>query len=258
MAIELAETSVVIPCHNERHRLPVEELSAYLSGNPWMHFCFVDDGSTDGTIEVLDRLRHESNNRTLVIRLEKNRGKAEAVRQGILGSLVVFQSTYVGYLDADLATPLFEIERMIRTAEHMPDAVMFSACRFRRLGARIERKWWRHYLGRVFASAASFAIDLPAYDTQCGAKLFRSEVAERIFSEEFISRWAFDAEIFVRVSQIMSGKNGTDGIVEIPLVEWQDKSGSKLTFRHSVTALLDLCTIFRWRRRIRFAPPTNG
>ena len=258
MAADLAKTSLVIPCHNERHRLPVEDLSAYLSGNQWIHFCFVDDGSTDGTIEVLDRLRHEFGNRTLVIRLEKNRGKAEAVRRGILGSLVAFQSKYVGYLDADLATPLFEIERMIQAAEQIPDAVMFTACRFRRLGARIERKWWRHYLGRIFASAASFAIDLPAYDTQCGAKIFRSEVAEKIFSEEFISRWAFDAEIFVRVAQIMNGRKGRDGIVEIPLVEWQDKSGSKLTFRHSATAFLDLCRIFRWRRHIRLVPNANN
>jgi dolichyl-phosphate beta-glucosyltransferase len=250
MAIELAKTSVVIPCHNERHRLPVQELSAYLSENAWMHFCFVDDGSTDGTIEMLNRIRQEFNQQTLVIQLETNRGKGEAVRTGMLESLIAFQAKYVGYLDADLATPLCEMERLVRMAEGTPGAVMFSACRLRRLGARIERKWWRHYLGRAFASAASLAIDLPAYDSQCGAKIFRSEVVQKVFSKEFMSRWAFDAEIFVRVVQMLGRKKTLNAIVEVPLSEWKDKGGSKLTFRHSLTAVFDLCRIFRLRRRI--------
>ena len=79
-----------------------------------------------------------------------------------------------------------------------------------------------HYLGRVFATFASITIGLPVYDTQCGFKVFNHQLAYEIFSKNFISKWIFDVELFLRA------KSKDTFFKEIPLKYWVDISGSKL------------------------------
>jgi dolichyl-phosphate beta-glucosyltransferase len=110
-------------------------------------------------------------------------------------------------------------------------------------GVKVERKWWRHYLGWVFATAAALVLGLPVHDTQCGAKLFRREIARPVFSERFLSRWVFDVKIFARIAQ-MPGKDEARRIVEIPLLAWQDSGGSRLSLRPYFIAAAALCRIY--------------
>lgn len=248
MMSDLPRTCFVVPCFNEEHRLPVKELMDYVSAHPWLFLCFVDDGSSDGTLDTLSALERRLPDRYIVVPLATNCGKAEAVRTGILAGLDAFRPAYVGYMDADLATPLTEIERLVHIAEDTPSAVMFSGCRLRRLGVEVERKWWRHYLGRVFATAAALVLGLPVYDTQCGAKLFRPEIARSVFSERFLSRWVFDVEIFARIAQMLGKDEARRRILEIPLLAWQDRRGSKLSLRHYLTAVAALCRIYLFYR----------
>ena len=104
----------------------------------------------------------------------------------------------MGYWDADLATPLSTIPEFIEKFQSSRALVAVCGSRILRLGASIQRLVFRHYLGRVFSTVASNILNIPVYDTQCGAKLFRTEHAELIFSEHFISRWFFDVELFAR------------------------------------------------------------
>jgi glycosyltransferase involved in cell wall biosynthesis len=222
----------------------MDELLDYASAHPWLFLCLVDDGSSDRTFDTLSALAKRLPDRSIVVRLATNRGKAEAVRTGILAGLDAFRPAYVGYMDADLATPLTEIERLIHIAEDTPSAVMFSGCRLKRLGVEVNRKWWRHYLGRLFATAAALVLSLPVYDTQCGAKLFRPETARSVFSERFLSRWAFDVEIFARIALMLDKDEARRRILEIPLMAWHDRGGSKLSLRHYFTAAAALCRIY--------------
>ena len=108
-----------------------------------------------------------------VIRLGHNRGKAEAVRAG-LRAAVAGGASIVGYFDADLATPVTELERLLAVIdEAIRSSQAVLASRVALLGHSIERKATRHYLGRLYATAASLALGVAVYDTQCGAKLFR-------------------------------------------------------------------------------------
>ena len=125
------------------------------------------------------------------------------------------------------------------------------------LGRRIERRAARHYLGRVFATLASAALQLPVYDTQCGAKVFRAGPAlTATLAEPFISRWAFDVEIIGRLAcgHPLASQANQPWIIEVPLREWRDVGASKLRATHMAAMLVDLGRIardLRARRRRR-------
>jgi hypothetical protein len=122
------------------------------------------------------------------------------------------------------------------------------ASRVRLLGREIERQAIRHYTGRVFATAASLLLQLPVYDTQCGAKCFkRTPALLAALTAPFTSRWAFDVELLLRLT--------TDGglreadLLEVPLQSWCDVGGSKLTTTAMARAAMDILRMSRGRLR---------
>lgn len=242
---------IVVPCFNEAARLPSSCFRSRVESNPGTAFLFVDDGSSDQTAERLEELRRQDPERLRVLRLESNRGKAEAVRRGVLEALSS-GARFVGYWDADLATPLDEIDHLRRSLEARPEAIGALGSRVQLLGRRIERKAARHYAGRVFATLAGLVLGLPVYDSQCGAKLFRAgEPLRRLFAEPFLSRWIFDVEIISRVIRDHrrgSGPSPETALIEVPLGAWRDVGGSKLRVRHLAGVLVDLARIRRLYR----------
>ena len=191
-------TGIVVPCYNEEERLQLSEFSRFFKTDNTTFFCFVDDGSTDGTKKIVADFVKKNPERAQSVFLSFNQGKAEAVRQGIKTLLKTHKFQFVGYWDADLATPLSTIPEFIGKFQSSRSLVAVCGSRILRLGASIHRSVFRHYFGRVFAMVASNILNIPVYDTQCGAKLFRTEHAELIFSKPFLSRWFFDVELFAR------------------------------------------------------------
>jgi glycosyltransferase involved in cell wall biosynthesis len=252
----MPSTIVIVPCYNEARRLQSERFLAAAHAQAGLGFVMVDDGSSDDTRELLSRLERELPERFTVLGLDRNRGKAEAVRQG-MNRAFASQALLVGYFDADLATPLDEIPAMQRLFSAQPDLHIVLGARVALLGREVTRSHVRHYLGRVFASAASFSLGLTVYDTQCGAKLFRnSEPVRTAFSHPFGSRWTFDVEILARLKAL-----SREGLLpplersaaEYPLHCWRDVSGSKLRPTAAIEATAELVRIARryakgWRR----------
>jgi len=240
--------ALVIPCFNEAARLPRDSVRELL-GDGDLELILVDDGSTDGTREVLESLLAEAGERVTVLALPANRGKAEAVRQGLVSALD--RADIVGYADADFATPADEILRLagaIRSSG--ADAVLGS--RVAVLGAHIERNPLRHYLGRVFATGASTVLRRPVYDTQCGAKLLRVTGALRAaLARPFRSRWAFDVELLGR----LWAADPSCEVIEVPLRRWRDVGGSKIGPVAMARAGLELLLIAGDLRRARRAGP---
>ncbi|MGM0576035.1 MAG: glycosyltransferase [Myxococcota bacterium] len=224
-----AGATVVIPCYNEADRLREEDVARLLEDER-LRVLLVDDGSTDDTSDLLARIAADLGDRADFVVLPQNGGKAEAVRRGMLRA-IGDGAPLVGYLDADFATPAEEMHRLLDVLE-ATDTRAAMGSRFARLGADIQRSPVRHYLGRVFATAASLVLRLRVYDCQCGAKLFRVDpTLELALSQPFRSRWIFDVELLGRLLAGGPGAPGwtADDLVEVPLERWHDVSGSKLS-----------------------------
>jgi dolichyl-phosphate beta-glucosyltransferase len=238
---------IVIPCYNEAQRLQVHKFQEFVGAGHPQRFLFVNDGSTDSTLTVLKTFHGDDPQHYDICDLLRNIGKAEAVRTGVL---LAFDAgpDYIGYWDADLATPLEAIPAFCTLLDSRPGLEMVFGARVRLLGRTIERSALRHYLGRVFATAASVVLGLGIYDTQCGAKLFRASAAMRsLFQEPFLTRWLFDVELLARLIQARRGTllpRAEDIIYEFPLHEWQDVAGSKVKARDFVQAFFGLARIY--------------
>lgn len=243
----MASARIIIPCYNEEDRFDAASFTNFASPSHSITFLFVNDGSTDRTRPLLESLKASDPTKFAVLNLQQNQGKAEAVRQGIL-TAIDSHPDYVGFWDADLATPLDAIPQLLDVAEGRPNVEIIIGSRVKLLGRRIERRRSRHYLGRLFATAVSVALDLEVYDTQCGAKLFRaSPSVNALFQQPFHSRWIFDVEIIARLIQARRGKEvrqAEDVIYEFPLVEWRDIPGSKLRYVDFVRAAWELGRIY--------------
>lgn len=226
----IGRTCIVIPCYNEADRFKTQEYLTFLEKVPDIDFCFVNDGSKDNTAEVLENIRKELPDRVIVVDYSDNRGKAEAVRTGFQHVLAQGSYRAVAFADADLATPLKEMKRLIDIFGTEPGALVVMGSRIERMGVVINRKLYRHFTGRIFAGIIAVLFRLNAYDTQCGAKVFDSEIAKIVFQDPFISRWLFDVEMLLRIRNLRSDYNRI--IYEVPLNIWLEQGNSKIRFSH--------------------------
>lgn len=247
---------LVVPCFNEVGRWGEDYWADMLSRTD-AQYVFVDDGSSDGTSDLLADFagRH---NATFVKRAD-NGGKAEAVRQGWLGIFKTQQPedlTAVGFMDADGAFSAQDVSDLIDLTNapmesHSPDAWWSS--RVALAGRNIQRNLWRHYLGRVVATYLSLGEPAIPYDTQAGLKLFRpSSNFASIIQVPFATRWLFEVEILARFREV-AGRPMS--IWEMPLNSWVDIAGSKVTTRESIRIARELSRLKFIQRRGRTSSP---
>ena len=244
---------VVIPCYNEAKKLKVEDYTQYIKENPRAKLVFVNDGSRDDTLLVLEGIREKGNGQVDILDLPKNVGKGEAVRQGILHALSNEKIRALGYLDADLAVTLEECDDLSGCLDQ--DISFCFGSRILRIGSVIERKPSRFIIGRAVATMISQVLRLKVYDTQCGCKLFRRELAQAVFQEPFISRWLFDVEIFFRILHLHGRDQAINRMLEIPLKQWIDQGDSKVRPTYFFKMFVDLVRI---RQRYRTKIPALG
>lgn len=212
---------IIVPCFNEGSRLQVNRFISFSKEHTDIQFLFVNDGSDDNTGDLLLMLQQSAPGINFIT-LEKNEGKGEAVRQGIIAALS--QSTdYIGYLDADLSTSLEEFYRIFEEGKkNALDIVLGS--RIQKIDTVIERSYVRHIIGRILATIIDQKFKLGVYDTQCGAKIYKSFYLERVVSKPFYSKWFFDVELLVRIRKNYQRYK----VEEIPLRSWRNVGNSKL------------------------------
>ncbi len=223
---------VVIPCYNEQDRLLSEEFTDFVYANVGYHLCFVNDGSTDKTLEVLNKLSEGRENYINVYNCEKNGGKAEAVRQGVLHLAKNPELDYIGFLDADLSTGFQDFDALVKTIETTKYKIV-SGSRISRMGANINKQSSRQIISLIINYIIQKILGMNFKDTQCGAKIIDKEVIPSLFKDKFITRWLFDVEIFLRLKK-KYGDDVKQLICEQPLNQWIHADGSKLSMKDSL------------------------
>lgn len=217
---------LVIPFYNEANRISVMEFNDIFKTYPHIDFLLADDGSTDATSKLLHEIKADIANVNTLI-LSENSGKANAIRQAVLHSGSNYD--YVGYIDADLATPVSEFDHMVDFANENPKYHFIMGCRVKKVGSNIVRYSYRHYIGRVFATIISkIILRTPFYDTQCGAKIIKSGLALELFDKPFLTRWFFDVELLLRYRN--KKIDFDQHVYEYSLNTWIEKGDSKITF----------------------------
>lgn len=225
--------TLVIPCYNEANRLERSEIEI-LSKNPNVRLFFVNDGSTDATVDLLQELSSEFDN-THYIDYRENTGKANTLYCAF-HDLKDNDSAYFGFLDADFSTSAEEFLKMYDFIEKQEKYKFIFASRIATLNTEINRKPRRHYIGRIIITLLNLKYHLGIYDTQCGAKIFAKNIVEKAFEKPFETHWLFDIEIFLRLREYDLLKYG----YEFPLQKWEDVAGSKLSGKESWKVLRDL------------------
>ncbi len=263
--MQFPKTCVIIPCYNEADRLDILKIERYLIENKSVEIVFANDGSTDKTSEVLSNFRNglidlDLKNRIHILDFKHNEGKAEVVRKGMLfaGDNSYYNSLnldakihsdgkidceYFGFWDADLATPLSELNWFYHFIENGESYWLLMGSRVARLGSNINRTFFRHYTGRIFATFISMGLKWKVHDSQCGAKLLRKDFVP-IFREPFKTKWLFDVEILLRFKSL-HGNESLKHIIEIPIRDWQDVKGSKIKLKDFLKVPYQIWKVFR-------------
>jgi dolichyl-phosphate beta-glucosyltransferase len=230
------ELSVVVPCYNEELRLPrtVEQIERFLGARGTRYeLILVDDGSADGTRKVMDAAA-KRNSSVRIEALQQNRGKGRALATGVASA----RGRLVLVTDADLSTPIDELPKL----EAALDAGAGVAIASRAVkGARVEiaQPIYRVLMGKVFNLIVQVVLLPGVWDTQCGFKLFRADVARPVFAALTTDGFGYDPEVLYRAK-----KSGVR-IAEIPVV-WRNSAPTK------VMAIRSSFDMFKHVVRVRF------
>lgn len=231
--------TIIIPFYNEEKRIKIERFHQIFNNFPHYNFLLVNDGSTDNTNAILDEFKSKFPNLT-ILKLDKNVGKAEAIRAAVLS---ISNADFIVYYDADLATPFSELEKLIQFSILHQNYKMVMGARIKLIGNQVKRSLKRHYFGRIFATIVSqFVLKVAVYDTQCGAKVIDFDTAKPIFSKPFLSKWLFDVELLKRLQKIHNLK---EVVKEIPLEKWEEIGNSKIKVTDFFKIPFELLKIYR-------------
>ena len=241
---------LVVPCYNESKRIDFEYFDK-IANIVGVKLLFVDDGSRDNTLNMIES--YSSNGKAQYLALKKNKGKASAIRSGIqhLHNLDS-EIDWVGFIDADQAFDFETVREMIALLPEMEfngvEAIYSS--RVKLLGRSITRKNSRHYLSRVISTFFGLAWVTIPYDTQSGFKLYKNTREFRlVFSSlEFKTRWFFDIETHIELCKAY-GRNLNGW--EYPVHSWQDIQGSRITKFEKLRICYEILTILSkiWSKR---------
>ena len=213
------ELSVVVPCYNEEQRLPrtIEQIERYLDARGAAYeLILVDDGSTDGTRALMDSAAaaHAS---VRIESLPRNRGKGRALAEGVAAA----RGARILVTDADLSTPIEELEKL-EAALHTGAGVAIASRALKGSRVEVSQPIYRVFMGKVFNLIVQLVLLPGIWDTQCGFKLFRADVAHEAFVGLTTDGFGYDPEVLYRVK-----KRGVR-IAEVPVV-WRNSIETKVS-----------------------------
>jgi len=210
--------SLIIPAYNEENRIQkaLNKIIKYLEGRGYPYeIIIIDDGSSDDSVKVINKLS-ERYKKIKLLQNENNKGKGYSVKKGMLSS----NGLYVLFSDADLSTPIEEIEKFFSWLRCGYDIVIGSRA-LEDSDVQIHQPWYRETMGKIFNVLVRFLAIKGIKDTQCGFKCFKREVIPSIFTRQTIDRFGFDVELLW-----IASKKGLR-TKEVP-VQWFNDSNSRV------------------------------
>jgi glycosyltransferase involved in cell wall biosynthesis len=230
----MQKVAIIIPCYNEERRLNYKNIEPLLL-NSTIDVYFANDGSKDNTLEIINSIIANQKQRLHLINFTENSGKANTIFKAINQIHQQDKYDFIGYFDADFSTPSDEIIRLVDEISKRKCEFLIGS-RILLLNSGINRKYYRHIIGRVIITLINLKFKLGIYDTQCGAKLFSKKIILNAFDKPFYTSWIFDVEIFIRLQKQNLLIHG----MEIPIYKWRDVDGSKLGWRTGFKILKEL------------------
>jgi dolichyl-phosphate beta-glucosyltransferase len=220
--------SIVVPAYNEEARIgaSLQEMLAYFEAQDYSYeILVVDDGSSDNTIAVVRQIA-EGRPHVGVLHYDGNRGKGHAVRYGILRAA----GDFVLFSDADLATPIAEVEKLFPRIRQGHDVAIGSRDV---ADSRLEKRQSiiRELGGKLFNRCVQLVAVPGIHDTQCGFKLFTRAAAQNIFTRCKIDDFSFDVEALY-LARLLGYS-----IAEVG-VRWHHVEGSKVSLRRDAPKML--------------------
>ena len=233
MSVQKPEVSIVIPAYNEARRIErtVRRTFSELTALSF-EIIVSEDGSTDNTVEIVNRLADEYKGKITVLRSKKRLGKGNGFLRGAFHS----RGEYVVLLDADFPTDTKTIINVIKNLKAGNDIVIGS--RTHKLSVLDPPSPpLRDALGRVFNTIVRLLFRIKIHDTQCGVKGFKKDVFQKIGPIQFTS-FVFDVEIITKAYA------NNLKVIEIPIY-WSSNVGSKVrVFRDMFIMLNGLINIW--------------
>jgi len=242
--------SIIVPCFNEANRFNPDYWIEIIEDSPFVEWIFVDDGSKDNTFKILSNLSKLP--RVSIIKLESNRGKAEAIRRGFISSQALGEIKNpdivgVGFIDSDGAFQKYDIINILKlavaqfTSNHEISYGAIISSRVKLGGRQIFRSASRHYIGRIIATYLCKNWSTAPYDTQSGFKVFQKTTSlARSIEKPFKTRWFFDIELFLR---LYSYESNPLNVWEEPLNYWKDVIGSKIKKREYLLIIIEIVRV---------------
>jgi len=228
------KTGIIIPCYNEEKRLNVQAFVDFIKSKENYHICFVNDGSKDNTLDVLNQIKEHDSEKISVIDMKKNGGKASAVRAGSRYLYNRNDIEFIGFIDADLSTDFNDFEDLVSTLSNNDNLSFVYGSRGAGNNDKIERNIFRKFFSKIIKSLVFLILGLPIEDTQCGAKVFKRDIIPVAYNKEFMSRWLFDVEIFIRLKKHFGRDQIMNKIQEQELSRWVHVDDSKLGVKDSL------------------------
>ncbi|HOK40291.1 MAG TPA: glycosyltransferase family 2 protein [bacterium] len=233
---EKIKISIIIPCYNEERRIPktLDKISFYIQKKEeetdkyLFQIIVIDNNSTDGTINKLKEKQANFNDYLIIIANEY-KGKGWAIKKGVLNS----DGDIILFTDADLSTPIEELDKALVEIEKNGADIVIASRQHKESQILKRQNYMRETMGKIFNKIMNLILNTGFKDTQCGFKVFKKDVALKLFNLSQIKGFAFDAEII-----FLAEKIGYK-IVEIPVVWINSKSSKVKMFSDSLNMIID-------------------
>ena len=238
--------SIVIPAYNEEKRLPrtLDSILKYLAGREFSstEILVVDDGSNDGTAELVGRYARQDE-RIRLLRNPGNRGKGYSVRHGMLQA----SGDWILFSDADLSAPIEDLDTLLAAAKKWNAEIVIGSRAVDRSLVGVRQSLWREMSGRTFNVIMRITTGLPYKDTQCGFKLYSRDATRAVFTRQTLDGFSFDVEDLVIAKQL--------GLRAVEVaVRWNNVEGTTVSTLQGIRSFMDLVQIRIRHRKLKPAP----